>query len=161
MMRFSNTGSLFQYLPNTKDILLKQSVINKAHNKHNISFESLYDLPEKMHHPILVFKSSRNDVDGVVVLVEAKDNDGNNITVAIDLNGKFNELEVKDITSMYGKDSYAGYVAWANNILAGDEAKLKAWIASLPENDKRGVSKSTLSKLQERLHQVLLDDAKV
>ena len=103
VIRFTNTASLFHYLPNSKDILLKQSVINKAHKKHNISLESLYDLPEKMYHPILVFKSSREDVDGVVVLVDAKDNDGNNIIVAIDLNGKLNEIEVNDITSVYGE----------------------------------------------------------
>ncbi len=38
---------------------------------------------------------------------------------------------------------------------------MKAWIASLPENDKRGVSKSTLSELQKRLHEVLSDVTKV
>jgi len=41
------------------------------------------------------------------------------------------------------------------------EEKMKAWIASLPENDKRGVSKSTLSELQEKLHEVLSDVTKV
>lgn len=161
VLRMPNNGNLSLYLPNSKDILLKQSVINKAHKKHNISLESLFDLPEKLHHPILVFKSSREDVDGVVVLIDAKDNDGNNVTVAIDLNGNFNEVAVNDITSMYGKDSYTGYAAWSKNILTGDEEKLKAWIASLPENDKRGVSKSTLSALEERLHEVLSDGAKV
>ncbi len=161
VLRIPNNGSLSLYLPNSKDILLRQSVINKAHKKHNISLESLFDLPEKLHHPILVFKSSREDVDGVVVLIDAKDNDGNNVVVAINLSDSFNEIEVNDITSMYGKDSYAGYAAWSKNILSGDEEKLKAWIASLPDNDKRGVSKSTLSKLAERLHKVLSDAAKL
>ena len=64
-------------------------------------------------------------------------------------------------TDGHGKDSYAGYAAWSKNILSGDEEKLKAWIASLPDNDKRGVSKSTLSKLAERLHKVLSDDATI
>ena len=161
VMRFTDAGKMSQYLPNSKDIILKQSIINKAINKHNISIESLYDLPEKLENPILVFKSNRDDVDGVVVLVEAKDNMGNNITVAIDLNGKFNEIEVNDITSMYGKDSYAGYASWAVNILSGNMEKFKAWIESLPENDKRGVSKSMLSVLQEELQRVLLSSAKV
>lgn len=113
------------------------------------------------YHPILVFMSLRDDVDGVVVLIDAKDNDGNNVTVAIDLNGEFKEIEVNEITSMYGKDSYAGFSAWSENILLGNELELKAWIASLPVNDKRGVSKSTLSKLQERLQEVLISGANI
>ena len=72
------------------------------------------------------------------------------------MKGRFNQLEVNDITSIYGKDSYEGYANWAENIITGDEKKVKAWIQSLPENDRRGVSKSMLSRLQEKLHEVLV-----
>lgn len=137
-------------------IILKQSVINKVLKKHNISVNTLRDLPEKLHNPVLVFKSARKDTDAVVVMIDAIDNDGNNIVVAIDLKGRFNQLEVNDITSIYGKDSYEGYANWAENIITGDEKKVKAWIQSLPENDRRGVSKSMLSRLQEKLHEVLV-----
>ena len=158
VITIKNYGNLMSYLPNSMKIILKQSVINKVLKKHNISVNTLRDLPEKLHNPVLVFKSARKDTDAVVVMIDAIDNDGNNIVVAIDLKGRFNQLEVNDITSIYGKDSYEGYANWAENIITGDEKKVKAWIQSLPENDRRGVSKSMLSRLQEKLHEVLVAD---
>ncbi len=155
VITIKNHGVSMGYLPNSKDIILRQSVINKAIKKHNISAESLQDMPGKLHDPIVAFKSTRDDVNAVVALVDGTDKDGNNIVVAVNLDGSFNGLEVNDITSMYGKDSYEGYSKWANNIIAGNEEKLKAWIESLPENDIRGVSKSILSGLQEKLHEVV------
>lgn len=76
--------------------------------------------------------------------------------VRLDFQGRLGQTEINDITSIYGKDSYLGYTKWVDKILTGDEEKLKAWIKSLPENDSRGVSKSMLSKLQEKLHEVLV-----
>ena len=153
-----NYGTILKYIPNAKNITLKQSVINKAVNKHSIPITSLRDLPEKLHDPIIAFKSTRTDTNGVVAVIDAVDKDGNNVVVAIDIQAKFNNAEVNNITSLYGKDSYDGYASWAENIIAGDDAKLKTWIESLPENDSRGVSKSKLAVLQEKLNEVLSTD---
>ncbi len=154
-LNMHNYGSLSKYIPNANEIIIRQSVLNKVSKKHDIDLRSIRNLPLLLHDPILTFRTTRGDSNSVVALIEAKDRLGNNIVVAIDLEGNMDKLEVNDVTSLYGKDSYLGYKNWADSIISGDVDKLKKWIKSLPEHDVRGVSKSTLEILVSKLNENL------
>ena len=150
------TGGMQKYLNNAKQLLLNQSVLTKAKNKHNIDITSLRDLPEKLSNPIAVFKSARNDVNGKVVLVEAKDKDGNNIVVAINMEGNQNGIEVNEITSVYGRENFMDFARWPEKGLLeqGDYKKFQAWFTSLPEYNSQGESKAALEKVGAKIRQI-------
>ena len=147
---------MLSYLPNSNRLRISQSVLTKAVNKHNIDVDSLRNLPELLANPIAVFKSARKDVNAKVVLIEAKDKDGNNVVVAINVEGNVYGTDVNDVTSIYGRENFGDFARWEEQGLleTGNYEKFKAWLASLPEYNSRGERKTMLEKLGTKLQQI-------
>ena len=160
----ANIDGVLQYLTNGKELSVRQAVLNKAAKKHNIDLNSLGDLIDKLSDPIAIFKSAREDVNGKVVLIEAKDNDGHPIVVAINMDGKQGNMEVNDVTSIYGRENIEDLIRWGEKDLVegGNVEKFEALITSLPEYNSLGERKSALqefaAKIKEKSESTKSDD---
>jgi len=97
-------------------LYVKQGILKKAVEKHNIDLNGLRNLPKQLADPIFVFKSK----DGVskTVLIDAKDSQGRNVIAAIELSSiqidAKRRLEVNDIKSLHGKD-FEKLLHWIDN----------------------------------------------
>ncbi len=151
----ANIDGVLRYLTNGKELSVRQAVLNKAAKKHNIDLNSLGNLIDKLSDPIAVFKSAREDVNGKVVLIYAKDNAGKPIVVAINMDSTQNGMEVNDVTSVYGRENIDDFVRWGEkNLLEdGNREKFEALITSLPEYNSLGERKSALQELAAKIQE--------
>ncbi|GKV88531.1 LPD38 domain-containing protein [Pectobacterium carotovorum] len=85
------------------DMVITRDTVRKATNgvKHDVPLSVIENLPELMHDPIAVYRSSTQD-DAVVVLLEASDVNQNPVVSAVHLNAKKGFIEVNRIASVYG-----------------------------------------------------------
>lgn len=85
------------------DMVITRDTVRKATNgvKHDVPISVIENLPELMHDPIAVYRSSTQD-DAVVVLLEASDVNQNPVVSAVHLNAKKGFIEVNRIASIYG-----------------------------------------------------------
>lgn len=103
-----------------KNIKLKidAEVIKKAQNQknegHNLDIDTIKSIPELLHNPIVVMKSisKGHEEDSVVVITEAKDNEGYNVIVPIRLSVNENENKkgqkeylINEIMSIHGRSN--------------------------------------------------------
>lgn len=110
-----------------KDVILKDTI-----DKHNVPEAVVENLPKLFADPIMVFQSSTKQ-GRLLAVVDAQDNDGNQIVVAISPNTR----GVKGyhfIPSFYGKDNFENFVN--RNIESGN---LK-YVKSLEELDTHYLS---------------------
>lgn len=110
-----------------KDVILKDTI-----DKHNVPEAVVENLPKLFADPIMVFQSSTKK-GRLLAVVDAQDNDGNQIVVAISPNTK-GAKGYHFIPSFYGKDNYENFVN--KNIESGN---LK-YIKSLEELDTHYLS---------------------
>jgi hypothetical protein len=128
---------------------IKQEVLRKAKEKHDIELSNLKDLPFHLANPIAVFKSK--DGQSKVVLTEIQDSKGNNVVAAIHLNKtaqKGNEyFEINDIRSLHGKEKEK-ILHWINDGLLeySDKEKSLNYISepSAPSNSEHVPGNSEL-----------------
>lgn len=151
----ANINGVLRYLTNGKELSVRQAVLNKAAKKHNIDLNSLGNLIDKLSDPIAVFKSAREDVNGKVVLIDARDNAGKPIVVAINMDSHQGGMEVNDVTSVYGRENIEDFVRWAEKDLLedGSREKFEALANSFPENDIRGNLKPALQELAAKIQE--------
>ncbi|WP_261373103.1 LPD38 domain-containing protein, partial [Yersinia bercovieri] len=85
------------------DMFITRDTVRKATNgiKHDVPMSIIEQLPELLHDPLAVYRSSTQD-NAVVVLLEAKDVSNNPVITAIHLNAKKGFIEVNKIASVYG-----------------------------------------------------------
>lgn len=85
------------------DMFITRDTVRKATNgiKHDVPMSVIEQLPELLHDPLAVYRSSTQD-NAVVVLLEAKDVSNNPVVTAIHLNAKKGFIEVNKIASVYG-----------------------------------------------------------
>lgn len=93
-------------------ITISRDVVRKATNgvKHNVPMSAIERLPEELHDPLAVFESATED-GALVVLTELQDESGRPVIVALDLRKAGNEYGIARISSLYGKDNFAGWVS--------------------------------------------------
>ncbi|EKN4181163.1 LPD38 domain-containing protein [Yersinia ruckeri] len=85
------------------DMFITRDTVRKATNgiKHEVPMSVIEQLPELLHDPLAVYRSSTQD-NAVVVLLEANDASNNPVVTAIHLNAKKGFIEVNKIASVYG-----------------------------------------------------------
>ncbi|EOG6956263.1 LPD38 domain-containing protein [Yersinia ruckeri] len=85
------------------DMFITRDTVRKATNgiKHEVPMSVIEQLPELLHDPLAVYRSSTQD-NAVVVLLEANDASNNPVVTAIHLNSKKGFIEVNKIASVYG-----------------------------------------------------------
>lgn len=85
------------------DMVINRDTVRKATNgvKHNVPMSVIEQLPELLHDPVAVYRSSTQE-DSVVALLEAKDTNGDPVITAIHLNARKGRIEVNSIASVYG-----------------------------------------------------------
>ncbi|MDR1276511.1 MAG: hypothetical protein LBL72_09065 [Candidatus Accumulibacter sp.] len=114
-------------------IQMGSSLIHKASRPevrgHEVPVDVLKNLPYLLADPVMVFDSS-SEADGLVVLVEAKDEKGFPVIVTIHLDSKgAGFLRVNRITSVYGKDNTAAIQNWMNGKLRYyNQEKASSWL---------------------------------
>ena len=99
--------------PNLK-IRITRDTVRKATNKvkHDVSMDTVRNLPELLSDPIAIFKSSTEN-DALVVLVNAFDESNRPVIAAVHFD-KFSatdrNLKVNKIASIYGKDNASHFI---------------------------------------------------
>ncbi|WP_323638763.1 LPD38 domain-containing protein [Pectobacterium polonicum] len=85
------------------DMFINRDTVRKATNgvKHDVPLSVIENLPELMHDPLAVYRSS-TQTDAVVILLEAQDTNGNPVVSAVHMNAKRDRLEVNRVASVYG-----------------------------------------------------------
>lgn len=127
----SNTPLVLEFIGGKKELPVKitYNVIKKIANKHNLSIDTIKQIPQKMTDPIAVFESATIKGDYVMML-ELQDSNNATIVVPIALNqksGKDKLYEVNIVTSAYGRQNINGTAndIWFNNQV--DNGKLRYW----------------------------------
>ncbi|WP_052012468.1 LPD38 domain-containing protein [Pectobacterium betavasculorum] len=85
------------------DMFINRDTVRKATNgvKHNVPLSVIENLPELMHDPLAVYRSSTQN-DAVVILLEAQDANGNPVVSAVHMNARKQNMEINRIASVYG-----------------------------------------------------------
>ncbi|MGI8488994.1 hypothetical protein QWJ20_10685 [Pectobacterium sp. S5] len=85
------------------NMFINRDTVRKATNgvKHDVPLSVIENLPELMHDPIAVYRSSTQN-DAVVILLEAQDTNGDPVVSAVHMNAKRDRLEVNRVASVYG-----------------------------------------------------------
>ena len=127
----SNTPLVLEFIGGKKELPVKitYNVIKKIADKHNLSIDTIKQIPQKMTDPIAVFESATIKGDYVMML-ELQDSNNATIVVPIVLNqksGKDKLYEVNIVTSAYGRQNINGTAndIWFNNQV--DNGKLRYW----------------------------------
>ena len=123
-------------IPDTP-IVLRQSVIKKILNKHNIGYDLIEKLPEAINTPIAVFSYPKN-VNVRDVLVELRDSQGRIIVASLEINVSTQRYgEVSDLLSAHPKDSFGQIHNWikTGRLLFWDKEKGRKFLQdSVPAN---------------------------
>lgn len=91
---------------------------------HNISVDTIKQLPEYIGNPLLIANGSKSNT--IVVLTEVKDNNDKNIIIPIEINKLQKGAEVNQVLSIYGKEhikNYLNKLTGNNLILAYNKEK--------------------------------------
>ncbi|MCW2473667.1 LPD38 domain-containing protein [Candidatus Symbiopectobacterium sp. NZEC151] len=85
------------------NMVISRDTVRKATNgvKHDVPMDVIERLPELMHDPLAVYRSS-TQADAVVALLEAQDTNGNPVVSAVHMNAKKQNLVINRIASVYG-----------------------------------------------------------
>ncbi|MBQ4788088.1 hypothetical protein F9U39_01500 [Pectobacterium versatile] len=85
------------------DMFINRDTVRKATNgvKHDVPLSVIEQLPELMHDPLAVYRSSTQN-DAVVILLEAQDTNGNPVVSAVHMNARKQNMEINKIASVYG-----------------------------------------------------------
>ena len=123
-------------IPDTP-IVLRQSVIKKILNKHNIGYDLIEKLPEAINTPIAVFSYPKN-ANVRDVLVELRDSQGRIIVASLEINVSTQRYgEVSDLLSAHPKDSFGQIHNWikTGRLLFWDKEKGRKFLQdSVPAN---------------------------
>ena len=123
-------------IPDTP-IILRQSVIKKILNKHNIGYDLIEKLPETINAPIAVFSYPKN-ANVRDVLVELRDSQGRIIVASLEINVSTQRYgEVSDLLSAHPKDSFGQIRNWikTGRLLFWDKEKGRKFLQdSVPAN---------------------------
>lgn len=123
-------------IPDTP-IVLRQSVIKKILNKHNIGYDLIEKLPEAINTPIAVFSYPKN-ANVRDVLVELTDSQGRIIVASLEINVSTQRYgEVSDLLSAHPKDSFGQIHNWikTGRLLFWDKEKGRKFLQdSVPAN---------------------------
>lgn len=149
----------------SKGVIQNSTGIKPVHHKvdsaHTLSMDDIKRLPELLADPIMVFESTGGK-GSLVVLVDAKDEKGNNAVIAIELNRKEKRHEVNSIRSAYGKDSAKAIIQWIEGTYDGGKGKplLRYWDKqrSLEWMQTRGVQFSKVATNQGVISNVISKD---
>lgn len=96
-------------------LVMQQSTLTKCIRKntgsrsaHNLPRNIIEQLPEQINHPIFLIQDKERS--SIALICDAKDQNANNILIAIKLNEKRKEIQVNEIKSIYGKTSLKEYL---------------------------------------------------
>ncbi|SIQ71566.1 Methyltransferase small domain-containing protein [Aeromonas sp. RU39B] len=140
------------------ETVLPASVVRKATNPdvrgHSVSLEVLKALPDHLSDPIAIMRS-RTEQSAIVSLIEATDQNGAPVIVAIHSNVKgSSRIEVNKIASVYGKDNLAALQRQlSEDLVYLDKERATQWLPTvrlqLPEagtSQKGSSRKKVLTK---------------
>ncbi|CQI96189.1 DNA repair ATPase [Yersinia rohdei] len=134
------------------DMVINRDTVRKATNgvKHHVPMSVIEQLPELLHDPVAVYRSSTQE-NSVVALLEAKDTNGEPVITAIHLNARKGRVEVNSIASVYGVEGGRKVQTMENEGLAlyrrkkqNPESNQSRGLQLPKEGDKRGSSKNIL-----------------
>ncbi|MDA5548337.1 LPD5 domain-containing protein [Yersinia massiliensis] len=134
------------------DMVVNRDTVRKATNgvKHNVPMSVIEQLPELLHDPVAVYRSSTQE-NSVVALLEAKDTNGDPVITAIHLNARKGRVEVNSIASVYGVEGGRKVQTMENEGLAlyrrkkqNPESNQSRGLQLPKEGDKRGSPKNIL-----------------
>lgn len=88
-----------------RKLIIDRDTVRKATNgvKHNVAMDVIAQLPELLHDPLAVF-DSKTQPNAKVILIDAKDDSGRPVIVALHINAIADRLQIIRIASVYGKD---------------------------------------------------------
>ena len=114
-------------------VIMSQSTMAKINGeKHDISLDSIRELPQNLAEPLMVFKSATVS-NSYIILTEMEDMNGDAIIAALHLNKTENRLNVNRIASIYGKYNVAKFIAEQTrrgNLKYLDKIKSQKWSTS-------------------------------
>lgn len=87
-------------------IVMKQSIIKKISVDHELSLGELKQLPNWLHEYPLALESL-SDIDSLLLIADAKDLHGNDILIALHLEKEYRQIQINEISSIYGKKNLA------------------------------------------------------
>lgn len=108
------------------------SVVKKGIEKHNLTIPNFEDIANAIHNPIAVFKSKTND-NGIVVLTEIRNKNGDKIMAAIYVDSYSSGKKGNVIASIYAKSDKTNIdliknAANKNELYFIDSTKIKMWL---------------------------------
>lgn len=87
-------------------IVMKQSIVQKVTVAHDLSLADLRNLPSWLKDYPLALESL-SDINSIVLITDAKDIYGNEVLIALHLEKEYQNLELNEIASIYGKKNLA------------------------------------------------------
>ena len=87
-------------------IVMRQSIVQKITVAHDLSLADLRNLPTWLKDYPLALESL-SDINSIVLITDAKDIHGNEILIALHLEKEYQNLELNEISSIYGKKNLA------------------------------------------------------
>jgi hypothetical protein len=113
-----------------KPLIIKQSTLLKIWNKHSLPIEYLIELPKLIkNHPLAMQSVTQNN--SIVVCLNLKNNNKDNIIAPINLSKTYNLIEVSEVSSVHARDIQI----LINKTISGNKEiylneKTKSWLAS-------------------------------
>ena len=103
---------------------------NFSGDAHNVSIDALTDLPENLHHPVMVFKGKTNN--SLEILTMIKDHSGRSVMAVVQLDEFDNYHKINRIATIFGKDNANYYVNRLKNgeALYINEKRVHDWALS-------------------------------
>ena len=145
LFHFGDTPSVLKQLGAKQlPIVLPEDRILKFttdYNDHPVPLDEVKKLPSEIADPIMILPGTINGKllpNSFAIITEMVDKDGNDVLVAIHLNGMENHYLVNRIATIFGKDNYKGYLKGMVNlfekenvgILYADKKRAKSWATS-------------------------------
>lgn len=132
-LRISNTPPVLRHLgaPDLP-LIISRDTVRKATNgvKHVVPMNVIERLPELMHDPEAVYRSATQD-NALVVLMNAKDKNGDPVVSAVHLQAGQDRIEINRIASVYG--------AFPGKLTKMDREGLALYKKQNPGNQSAGV----------------------
>ena len=112
----SDTPEYLQKLGfNDIPIIMKQRTLQKCIRKphgsisaHDLDRRMIESLPEQIRNPILAIEE--RDRNSFALISGYKDKDGNNMLVALEMNVAYNNINVNEVKSFYGRNNLELYI---------------------------------------------------
>ncbi|MES3674452.1 DEAD/DEAH box helicase family protein [Halomonas elongata] len=94
-------------------ITIMRDVVRKATNgvKHDVDMRTIEQLPELLHDPVAVFRS-KTEEGAFTILVDATDQSGRPVMVAMHMQKREGRLEVNRVASAYGRERASDFGNW-------------------------------------------------